>query len=322
MTLYLRILSYLGPYTGLFALSVVAMVVFSTLDAFSMALLIPFLSVLFRDPSEAGSSLFAGREGRIYEVLEGIVGGLIPVDAPMVGLRNVLLILFGVFLLKNVALYVQNYTVSVIEQRVTRDLRNQIYDHLMGMDLGFFQRTKSGQIISRITNDVDQLRALVTRNLATGLSNLIQALVFVVWLLLISWQLTLAALIALPLMVGLWNRFRDRVRKGVLRVWNAVGELSSHIQETIGGVRLVKASSAEGYETERFRRLTRDHYKAVVRNERWRQFFPSANEMIIATALLVVLWFGSRLVLVEGTLAPDAFIAFTVLAARILSPVK
>ena len=322
MRLYVRILRYLRPYMGLFVVSVVAMMTFSLLDAFSMALLIPFLSVLFRDPTQAGSALFEGRDGRIYEVLEQAIGGLIPPGAPMEGLRNVLLILFAVFLFKNLALYTQTYTVAVIEQRVTRDLRNQIYHHLMDLDLDYFQRTRAGQIISRVTNDVDQLRTLVTRNFATGLSNLIQALVFIGFLLLISWQLTLATLIALPLMVGLWNQFRDRIWRGVKRVWDAVGELSSHIQETIGGVRLVKASGAEEYEAERFRELTRKHYKAVVRNERWRQFFPSANEMIIATALLVVLWFGSRLVLVEGTLAPDAFIAFTVMAARILSPVK
>jgi len=322
LKLYLRILGYLRPYTALFVVSVVAMVVFSALDAFSMALLIPFLGVLFREPGEAGASLLDGREGWLFEMLERGIGWLLPADAPMVGLRNVLLLLFVVFLVKNIALYIQTYTVAVIEQRVTRDLRNQIYDHLMEMDFGFFLRTKSGQIISRVTNDVDQLRTLVTRNLAQGLSNLIQALVFLVFLLLISWQLTLLTMFALPLMVGLWNRFRDRVRRGVLKVWNAVGELSSHIQETIGGVRLVKASGAESYERARFRELTRRHYKAVVRNERWRQFFPSANEMIIATALLAVLYFGSRLVLVNGTLEPDAFIAFAVMAARILSPVK
>ncbi len=322
MRLYLRILSYLRPYTGLFVVSVVAMVVFSALDAFSMTLLIPFLTVLFRTPEELAAGLFEGREGAIYDLLERLVGGLIPMAAPMEALRNVLLILFVVFLVKNIALYVQMYTVAVIEQLVTRDLRNQIYEHLMDMDLGFFQRTKSGQIISRITNDVDQVRTLVTRNLAQGLSNVIQTLVFFAVLLVISWQLTLATLVAIPLMVGLWNKFRERIWKGVLKVWNAVGELSSHIQETVGGVRLVKASGAEAYESARFRALTHRHYKAVVRNERWRQFFPSANEMIIATALLGVLWFGSHLVLVDGTLAPDAFIAFTVMAARILSPVK
>jgi ATP-binding cassette, subfamily B, bacterial MsbA len=320
--LYARILHYLKPYTALFLLSVLAMVVFSALDAFSMTLLIPFLSVLFQSPDQLAAGLFEGREGAIYDLLERVIGGLIPTGAPMEALRNVLLILFVVFLVKNIALYVQMYTVAVIEQLVTRDLRNQIYDHLMEMDLGFFQRTKAGQIISRITNDVDQVRTLVTRNLAQGLSNVIQTLVFFMVLLIISWQLTLATLVAIPVMVGLWNKFRDRIWTGVLKVWNAVGELSSHIQETVGGVRLVKATGAEAYEAGRFRALTHRHYKAVVRNERWRQFFPSANEMIIATALLGVLWFGSHLVLVEATLAPDAFIAFTVMAARILSPVK
>ncbi len=322
MRRYIRILRYLKPYRGLFALSVVAMAIFSALDAISMAMLIPFLEVLFRDPAEAGSSLFAGREGGVYDFLNDVVGGMIPPDAPMVGLRNVLVILFLIFLLKNIALYIQLYVVVVIEQRVTKDLRDEIYSHLMEMDLGFFQRTKSGQIISRVTNDVDQLRTLVTRNLAQGLSNVIQAAAFLVVLLLLSWQLTLATLIALPVMMGLWQRFRKRIWAGVLKVWDAVGEVSSHIQESIGGVRLVKATGSERYEEARFRELTRRQYKATVRNERWRQFFPPANEMIIATALLVVLWFGSRQVLVEGTLAPGAFIAFTVLAARILSPIK
>ncbi|MDX1675310.1 MAG: ABC transporter ATP-binding protein, partial [Longimicrobiales bacterium] len=214
------------------------------------------------------------------------------------------------------------YTVIIIEQRVTKDLRDQIYDHLMKMDLGFFQRTKAGQIISRVTNDVDQLRTLVTRNLATALSHTIQTVVFMIGLLIISWELTLATLIALPIVMGLWNLFRQRIWKGVLKVWDAVGEVSSHVQESIGGVRLVKATGSEDYEAGRFRRLTQRQYKAVIRNERWRQLFPSANEIIIASALLAVLWFGSRQVLLEQSLTPALFITFTVLAARILPPLK
>ena len=322
MRRYARILRYLKPYRGLFALSVAAMGLFSVLDVFSMAMLIPFLDMLFRDPAEAGSALFADKEGRIYDLLNDVIGSFVPPGAPMEGLRNVLLILFAAFVLKNLALYVQLYVVVVIEQRVTKDLRDQIYSHLMEMDLGFFQRTKAGQIISRVTNDVDQIRTLVTRNLAQGLSNVIQALVFLVALLLISWPLTLATLIALPLMMGLWQRFRKRIWAGVLKVWDAVGEVSSHIQESIGGVRLVKATGSEKYEEERFRKLTRRQYKATIRNERWRQFFPPANEMIIAAALLVVLWYGSRQVLVDGTLPPEAFLAFTFIAARVISPVK
>jgi subfamily B ATP-binding cassette protein MsbA len=322
VALYARILRYLLPYKWHFLLSVVAMVTFSTLDAFSMALLIPFLDVLFRDPSEATTVLFEGKEGQIYDLLRDVIGGMVPPDQPMIGLRNVLFLLFAAFVVKNLALYVKMYTVILIEQHVTKDLRDEIYDHLMEMDLGFFQQTKAGQIISRVTNDVDQLRTLVTRNLATGLSHVIQTVVFLSVLVFISWKLTLATLIAMPIVMGLWNAFRQRIWKGVLKVWDAVGEVSAHIQESIGGVRLVKATGSEDYEADRFKELTRRQYKATIRNERWRQLFPSANEIIIATALLIVLWFGSRQVLLEGTLGPEAFIAFAVLAARILPPLK
>ncbi len=322
MSRYRRILSYLKPYRWVFFASVVAMAVFSALDAFSMAMLIPFLEVLFRDPGEAQSALFEGQDGQIYEILDRVVGGLIPVGEPMVGLRNVLFILFAMFILKNIALYLQLYLVVVVQQRVTKDLRDEIYGHLMGLDLGYFQRTKSGQIISRITNDVDQLRTLVTQNFAKALSNTMQALAFLTLLVIISWRLTLITLIALPVMMGLWQRFRQRIWRGVLKVWDAVGEVSSHIQETIGGIRLVKATGAEAYEDARFRELTRRQYKATIRNERWRQFFPPANEMIISAALMVVLWYGSRQVIVTESLTPGAFMAFAVLAARILSPIK
>ncbi len=318
MKLYRRILAYLRPYVGLFAVSVVAMALFGALDAFSLTLLIPFLNVLF---GEGGVGALEGGS-TVHEMLDWTVGRLMPPDEPMIGLRNVLLVMFVAFLVKNVALYVRYYTVIVIEQRVTRDLRNEIYAHLMKMDLPFFGRTRSGQIISRLTNDVDQLRSLVTANLAQALANAIQV-GFLLWVLIsLSFRLTLVTLIALPLMVGLWNRFRERLRRGVLRVWDAVGELASHIQETVGGIRLIKASGAEEWESNRFRRLTREHYRAVVKNEAWRKFFPPATEMIVAVALLVLLWYGSYLVLVQGQLGASSFIVFAGVAMRLLSPVK
>ena len=83
----------------------------------------------------------------------------------------------------------------------------------------------------------------------------------------------------------------------MLRVLNAVGEISSQIQETVSGIRLVKAAGAEGWEEERFRALTQRHYTALKRNERWRQFFPPATEMVTAMAILGLLWYGAYLVL-------------------------
>ncbi len=321
MRVYRRILGYLWPHRKLFALSIAAMVVFAALDAFSFGLLIPFLAVLFGEEGTGGQAL-GSIEGWFGDLLRATVGRLIA-DAPLMhALQVVVLVVFGVFLAKNVALYIQQYTISMLEGRVTRDLRNHVYARLMRLDLPYFQRTRAGQILTRLTVDVDQLRTLVTANLAKALSSAIQVVFYVAFLLLQSWQLTIVAALFLPPMLGLWARFRQRLRLGVLRVLDAVGEVGSQLQETVSGIRLVKASAAEEWETRRFRELTQRHYKALIRNERWRQFFPPATEMVIGTAILGLLWFGSYLVLEQGTMQPAVFLTYLVVAGRLMSPAK
>ncbi len=322
MKLYLRILSYLLPHLGLFVVSLVAMVLFAALDAFSFTLLIPFLDVLFAGGTTGAAGQLLAGDTPVHHLLHRVMGGLLFERTPMAALRNVVLLMFAVFLLKNLVGYVQHYTVAVIEGRVTRDLRNHVYGHLLQLDFPFFQRMRSGQVISRVTNDIDQVRTLVTRNLAKALSSTLQAAFYLAFLLALSWKLALMALLFLPPMLGLWARLRQRLRRGTLTVLDAVGELASHIQETVGGIRLVKATGSEEWEHQRFRALTHRHFKAVVRTERWYQFFPPATEMITATAVLGILWFGSYLVLEEGTLQASAFLAFLALAMKLMSPAR
>ncbi|HEV2147114.1 MAG TPA: ABC transporter ATP-binding protein [Longimicrobiaceae bacterium] len=326
MKLYLRILGYLRPHWGLFALSAAAMTLHAVLDALSLTLLAPFLRVLFggEEALSGAAGLFGGADGggAIQRVMEWALGGVVSQSSPMAALRDVVLFMFGVLLLKNAALYVQGYTSTLVEALVTRDLRDAIYTHLLRLGFPFFQRTKAGQIISRVTNDVDQMRSLVTNNLTKLLSSVIQAAVLLVTLFLLSWKLTLVALLALPPMLLLWARFRSRLRRGVLRVLDAVGEVSVQIQETVSGIRLVKASGAEGWEARRFRALTHRHYKALSRNDRWRKFFPPATEMITATAILALVWYGSYLVLAERSMAPDHFLTALLVAGRLMTPVK
>jgi ATP-binding cassette, subfamily B, bacterial MsbA len=320
MKLYFRILRYLRPHAGLYALSIAAMTLFAALDAFSFAMLLPFLHVLFYG-EQGGGEMMAG-DNLLGRLLNRVIGEGILQAEPMDALRGVVLTLFFIFLAKNVALYVQQYTVQMVQGRVTRDLRNQIYEHLLRLGFPFFQRTRTGQIITRVTADVDLMRSLVTENLSKAISSLLQAAFYLSFLLMISWRLTLVTVLFLPPMLGLWARFRKRLRTGVLKVLDAVGELSSHLQETVSGIRVVKASTAEEWENRRFQALTRGHYKALIRNERWRQFFAPATEMITAVAVLALLWFGSYLVLSEGTLEAPAFLTALVLAGKMMSPVK
>jgi len=326
MKLYFRILRYLRPHWALFALCIVSMTVFAALDAFSLTLLGPFLRVLF-----GGGSALAGAEGlfgapqgdgAIQRLLDWAMGSFVSTNSPMAALRDVVLFMFVVLLVKNAALYVQGYTSTLVEALVTRDLRNDIYSHLLRLGFPFFQRTKAGQIISRVTGDVDQMRSLVTNNLTKLLSSVVQSVVLIVTLFMLSWKLTLVALLALPPMLLLWAYFRKRLRRGVLRVLDAVGEVASQTQETATGMRLVKASGAEAWEERRFRGLTQRHYKALSRNDRWRKFFPPATETITAVAILALVWYGAYLVLEEQSMAPDHFLTALLVAARLMSPVK
>lgn len=299
------------------------MVVYASLDAFSFTLLIPFLNVLFGSGQAAGAfGGVVGGDTQIDRILQWVIGDVITSESPMVALRNVVLVMFAAFLAKNLASYLYAYSTLVVEGRITRDIRNTIYAHLLRLGFPFFQKTRSGQIIARVTADVDQMRSLVTSNLSRALAAALQVTFYLTALLLLSWKLALVAMLSLPPMLLLWGRFRKRLHAGVMHLLDVGGDLSARIQETVGGIRLVKVSGAEAWENERFRELTRRHYKAMVRNERWRQFFPPATEMIIATSVLGILWYGSYLVLAEGSLGAPAFLAFLALAMRLMQPIK
>jgi ABC-type multidrug transport system fused ATPase/permease subunit len=164
MTQYFRILGYLRPHAGLFAISI-AMTLFAALDAFSFAMLIPFLHVLFYGDQGGSAGVHGG--GQPARPAAGwAIGDRVASRPPDGCAAQRGADLFFIFLAKNVALYVQQYTVQMVQGRVTRDLRNQIYGHLLRLGFPFFQRTRTGQIITRVTMDVDLMRSLVTENLS------------------------------------------------------------------------------------------------------------------------------------------------------------
>ncbi|TVR64079.1 MAG: ABC transporter ATP-binding protein, partial [Gemmatimonadales bacterium] len=334
MSLYLRILSYLRPYLPVFLLAVLATSAFAALDAFSLALLIPFLRTLFADPGEGTAGAegatgdlptgeMAGGSDLLQVLMDGTLGRFVDLSAPPEqAIQGIIIFLLAIFLIKNVFDFFRKYLVAWIEQAVTRDLRNEVYDHLVDLDLVFFGRTRVGQIISRLTHDVEQLRTLVTKELAKILSSVFELLAAVALMLLISWKLTLAAFIVLPGVFAIWGPLLRRVRRGDRTILNLAGEVNSHIQETLSGIRLVKSSAAEAHERKRFRGLTWSYFKAFVRTERFRALSHPITEMVGALGTVVLLWYGTRLVLTGGEIGGEEFIGFLALSMKLYSPVK
>lgn len=326
MALYLRILRYLRPHGSYFLVAVLATFAYASLDAFTYVLLIPFVRALFSaegggppaDPAGGGAGAFdmdRWLEATVYRWVD-LQGD--PLDA----IQGIILLILVTFALKNAFDFLRAWLVARVEQGVTRDIRNEVYEHLLDLDLSFFGRTRTGQIISRLTHDVEQLRSLVTKELAKLMSSAFEFAVALTFMLAISWRLTLAAFVVIPGTMAIWGPLVRKLRRGDRRVLNLAGEVNSHIQETVTGVRLVKASGAERLERDRFRGLTQDYFRTFVRTERWRALAGPLTELMAAIGTVAILWYGARLVVVDGSLSPDLFVGFLGLSLKLYAPVK
>jgi ATP-binding cassette, subfamily B, bacterial MsbA len=323
MRTYLRILQYLRPHGYIFAAAVVATFVFAGLDAFSFALFIPFLNALLGDPSGPGPEAITTGDKFLDRLLDGTIGRIVDLQAPPEdAIRGIILFILAVFAVKNVFDFLKTYLMARVQQGVTRDLRNRVYDHLLDLDMAFFGKTKIGQILSRLTYDVEQLRVLVAKELGKVVSSVFEFVATVVFAVLISFKLTLVAFVIVPAAMGVWGPLIRKLKRNDRRVSEAAADVNTHIQETLSGIRLVKSSSTEDYERERFHGLTWRYYHRFLRSERLRALASPITEMLSALGTVVLLWYGARLVLVAEELSGPEFITFLALSLKLYSPVK
>jgi subfamily B ATP-binding cassette protein MsbA len=288
----------------------------AALDGYAFALLIPFLNALFGQPE-----LPLGH-GWVTDFLRATIGALLDPANPMRSLRNVILIILATVAVKNLVLWLAGTLGAELQEYVTRDLRDAVYRHLQLLPIGYFTRTKTGQILSRVLADTEQTRTLVTQTVTDTLSAGSLVAIYIAYLFGISWQLTLIALVMAPLLtVGLQPLLR-RLRKGYRRLRNDHGEMMSVLQESVSGIRLVKAFGAEGYEERRFLGASHTYSRGLVRMARVALIAQPITETLGTAITVLLLWIGARWVLVDRTLQASQFLVFLTFVMRLLQPLK
>ena len=314
---YARLFRYVGPFIGLLIGAILLMVVSAGLDAFTLVLLIPFLQSLF------GIEILGGADMSSLEVLlDGWFGSWIRSGDPLDALRNVCLLVLAALGIKNLALYGARLLTVYVQEHVERHIRDDVYGHLQYLPLSFFGRMKVGQLITRVLNDTREARTVITFALTDVLRQAVTAVTYVVFLLLMSWQLTLVALVTGPLVaVGLSPILR-RLKGSYGKAFQQRGELVSVAQETMSGIRLVKSFGAEEHERERFSESSRRYARRMVRANALSQAAGPISETLSSLIALVLIWIGANMVLGTGTLSAAVFISFVTMAVRLVSPVK
>src|SRR5216117_1757020 len=313
-----RVLGLLRPYTLLFAANIVATVLSSLMDGATFVLLIPFLRALFGQ-----QALPATGVSSVEAVLRKIAGPLLTAGAPETALRNVVLVLLIALVIKNAAAYGAVMSSVAIEEGVVRDLRVRLFRHLQTLPLGFFQRTKGGQLLARVVSDADQVKTAVTAALASLLRNVSLIVVYVAILLGLSWRLTLIAIVAAPVLALIIRPMIARVRRRSREQADERGELTSLVAEMVASIKLVRAYVAEAFEAERFQRLADRYRRRVLRAQRWSTLTSPVSEIFAGLVVVLIFSYGTHLALgASATLRPEVFIAFIAVALRLMSPVK
>jgi subfamily B ATP-binding cassette protein MsbA len=314
---YVRLFRYVGPFTGLLLVAITLMVVSAALDAFTLVLLIPFLQSLF------GMEILAGADmSRLERLLDGWFGGWIRTGDPLGALRNVCLLVLGALFLKNLTLYGARLLTVYVQEHVERYMRDDVYGHLQYLPLSFFGRMKVGQLITRVLNDTREARTAITFALTDVLRQAVTAATYVTFLFLMSWRLTLVALVAGPLVAIFLSPILRRLKGSYGKAFQQRGELMSVAQETMSGIRLVKSFGAEEHERERFSLGSRWYARRMVRANALSQAAGPISETLSSVIAIVLIWIGANMVLGTGALSAEVFIAFVTMAVRLVSPVK
>lgn len=344
MLLFLRLLGYVRPYWRRLLAALACMAVFALLNAVSLGMVLPFANILFERGALVESTAATGEltvrgdaaggpaepeapgalgavEGLRAEARQRILGAFVS-RTPAEALAKICMALLAVFLVKGVFDYLQTFLMVQIEQRVIRDLRNGLFTKLSGLSLSFFHGRRTGQLMSRVTNDVTMVRRALVATLANVFRESLLALVFLAIAVVVSWRLALVTFVVLPPIILVITRVGRRLRRRSERIQEKMADITSTLEETISGIRVVKAFGMEDYERRRFFRQTGDYFKRMIRLERLAALAGPLTEYLGVAGAVVVLWYGGRQVLIQGSVTPDLFLMFLAAALSTLTPLR
>ncbi len=332
MRTYLRILHFVKPYWKHLLISIICTILFALFNGTSVYLTIPLLDTLFQESANkqvAETSTVSKVESILPDWITGIKDSVADSFNNFVfsgsktdALLKICLLVLIAFFAKNIFGYMQAYFLSFVEQGSMKDLRNRAYEHLHQLPMSYFKNERVGNLISRITNDVN----IVQGSIAAAFLNLIREplsiIVFLGIAVSISWQLTLLAFVILPFSMFIITWIGLKLRKHSAIIQAKMGDITSILQETISGVKIVKAFGMENYENTKFNRETHSFFRMMLRITRVRNATSPLTEFLSVIVGVVIIYYGGVLVLQEQTLSASQFLGFLFAIFQLMPPIK
>ncbi len=327
---YMRLLGYLMPWWKKVVILFICTTVFATLSGVSLTLIPPFLNIVFstdpapveeREDGDHGSPLIPDEIETRIDGLKQQAAALIYEGTPTERLARFCVIFFLLSFIKNVFGYIGTFLTIYLEQKILMSMRDELYGKIQMLPMAFFDRQKTGHLISRITNDVTNLRGAVVGGLASVIRNGLMTIIAIAIIFYTSWQLSLLTIILVPVNIALIAVISRKLRKGSRRAQERMADMTAILQETISGVRVVKAFGMERFEQIKFGDFNRMYFGEYTKMRRIADLASPMSETLGIIAAVVILWYGGRLV-VEQQLAPASLMMFIGAMLWVVNPIK
>lgn len=317
---------FVPPYKKYLVLNILFNILSAFLTLFSFALIIPILEMLFKVREDVYSYMSLG-DGSFKDVVVNNFYYYVQTAISEWGPSITLAILAGALIimtaLKTGSSYLASYYIIPLRSGVVRDIRNHIYRKITQLPIGFFTTERKGDVMARMTGDVSEIESSVMASIDMMFKNPVMIIVCLVMMVAVSWQLTLFVLVLLPIAGYFMGKVGKHLKRKSLEAQNQWGVLMSIIEETLGGLRIIKAFTAEEKVRARFDEENEEFFHLANRVQRRQQLAHPMSEFLGTVAISIVLWFGGSLILGGySSLTAAAFIYYMIIFYSIINPAK
>ena len=300
--------------------SIVSSLLFAFLNAFSFWMISSLISTIMNP----GGNEIAIQQSNfsLNDKLENMVHQLIGSGSQLEQLDWLCIILVITFLFKNVFFFINNVSLSFVGNKMIMDIRNHLFSHLQRLPLSFFHKSKSGEFSSIIMNDVSNLRIAFTQSIQSLINDPITILIILCMLFITNVKMTIYVLLAVPISAYIITKLGQSISRKSLRSSIQIAGLMNIFQETITGIRIVKAFIMEKFEIKRFSKENKKYFQLTFKQENMRNLTIPISEFIGISLGIMLLWMGGREVIIHGNLDSDEFIRYIILLFAMLQPAR
>lgn len=324
MKKFYRVLAYIKPYKGYAGLNILFNILTVLFSLFSFTLLVPFLNLLFGQEELVDIKPVLELNTRSFlDYLNYEISQIIITQGKVQALIYICVVILVAFFFRNLARFMAMYYMANVRIGAIKGIRNSIYTKLLILPLAFYTRHKKGDVIARVTTDVQEVEYSIMNYLEMLVRDPITIIAFLAFMISISPQLTLFVLIILPITGAIIGQIGKSLRKQSKIGQNMFASLLSSIEESISGLRIIKAFNAINYTDNKFKEYNDSYSKVLLWIYRRRDLSSPLSEFLSSVVIVVVLWFGGKMVLADSpTIAAADFITYIVVFSQIIPPAK